>query len=69
MNNTQDVKKYGEPILDCVTTKITTENGLRKVNMDSAMSYVYPNDVTNSCVCKSVYENVGNNWYCRDDSK
>ena len=53
---------------NCISsTVVTTNAGARGVNVDIATPYIYPNDITNNCVCPTAYENIGKYWYCRAD--
>jgi hypothetical protein len=57
-----------ENVQNCKFSNITTvDDGLRSVDLDTATPYIYPNDVTNNCVCKTTYENIGEYWYCRSN--
>ena len=59
--------KIIEHMMDnCVKSEVvTTQAGARGVNVDTATPYIFPNDISNNCVCSTAYENIDKFWYCR----
>jgi len=59
-------EKLDNSVENCKFSNISSvANNIRSVDLSSATPYIYPNDVTNNCVCTTVYENIGESWYCR----